>query len=137
MSKYVNRGVCVTMGNNCKVNGVTINSSCSNVVVSNGKVWIDGKEYKGENGELENKEVVHLTINVEGDLRKGVESDCDLDVHVKGSVIGNINSGRDTYIEGGNVDGNIHSGRDTDITGNQRGKVYSGRDTEIGSKVYE
>lgn len=137
MSKYINNGTCISMGDNCRVNGITINKSCNNIIVSNGKVWIDGKEYTGENGELENKEVVHLTINVEGDLRKGVESDCELEVNVNKSIIGNVRAGMSTTVQG-NVEGDVRGGMNVTIQGNQKGSCRAGMNvTVMGNKVFE
>lgn len=88
--------------NTCKVNGKTINvPSGASVSVSNGKVYINGKEYTEEG--LGNKEVVHLTINVTGDV-KNVEAGCDLVIN--GNVNGNVKSGRSAEISG-NVNGDV------------------------------
>lgn len=132
MTNYVNNGTCVTMGKNTKVNEVIINNTNGrSVVITGGKVYIDGKIYNGENNELENKEVVNLTINVDGDMKGNVESDCKVEINVRGAVIGNVNSGRDTSIESSVLNGNVCSGRDTDISGDQNGEIRSGRNTYI------
>ncbi|MGL5765013.1 MAG: hypothetical protein ACRCX8_05160 [Sarcina sp.] len=118
--------------NKCTVNGVTIDvPSGASVSVQNGKVFINGKEYT-ENG-LDNKEVVHLAINVTGDVRR-VDSECDLVIN--GNVVGDVSSGMSIDIEG-NVEGSVRSGMSVDINGNQTGSVSSGMSTTIKNKIYK
>ena len=130
--KYVNNGTIMSGRNNtCKVNGKTINvPNGASVSVANGKVYINGKEHTED--DLENKEVVHLTINVEGDVKR-VEADCELVVN--GNVNGNVSSGMSANING-NVDGDVRAGMSVDIDGNQTGSVSSGMSTTIKNKIY-
>lgn len=95
------------------------------------KVYINGKEYTEEG--LENKEVVHLTINVTGDVRR-IEADCDLVIN--GNVNGNVKSGRSAEISG-NVNGDVRSGMSMTIRGNQTGKANSGMSMTINNKIYK
>lgn len=130
-SNFKNNNVTV-VGNKCSVNGKTISiPSGSSVSIENGTVYVNGKKYV-ENG-LEDKEVVHLTINVEGDVKR-VDADCD--VVINGSVKGNVNSGMSIDVDG-NVDGDVRSGMSVDITGNQTGSVNAGMSVDIGTKVYK
>lgn len=129
----INNSVMVSGRNNtCRVNGKTISvPSGASVCVSNGRVYINGKEYTEEG--LENKEVIHLTINVTGDVRR-VEADCGLVIN--GNVNGNVSSGTSVEISG-DVDGDVRSGMSMTIRGNQKGKASSGMSMTINNKIYE
>lgn len=118
-------------GRTCNVNGVTIEvPEGASVSVSNGKVYINGKEYT-ENG-LDELNVVHLTINATGDVRK-VES--DVNVVIEGNVFGNVEAGVNATISG-NVIGDVEAGVKARIEGNQTGSVKSGVSVNIGTKIY-
>lgn len=133
MRKYINNSVSMSGRNNkCVVNGKTINvPSGATVSVSNGKVYVNGKEYV-EDG-LDKLEVVHLTVNIEGDARR-VDSECE--VVINGNVNGSIDSGMNVTVNG-DVDGDISSGMSLTIKGNQTGSANSGMSMSIGTKVYK
>lgn len=137
MTTYINRGTCISMGSNNKVKSVVVNNVNGNIDIAGGKIYINGKEYTGENNELESKDVVKLIVNIEGDMRGSIESDCEVEVNVNGNVIGtNVTSGMSTTING-DVEGNVNGGMDVKIRGSQKGRVNAGMSVKIGTKVYE
>lgn len=123
MSTYINNGSCITMGNNANVNGKSMKiGNCNSVSIVNGKVFIDGKEYKDIN--LDNKEAIN--INIEGNVNK-------LDVrgdNAKTIINGNVMN-RGAYSEGsievnGNVEGGVDCGGSSTISGDVRGNIDCG-----------
>lgn len=120
-------GSSVHMSNsNVTVNGVSIKvPKNASVSVVNGKVFVNGKEYNGE--ELQNKQVVNLiiigdvsnvncngSVNVYGNVNSSI--DCGGSISVDGSVTGDIDCGGSSKVGGyhiGNIDagGSVTTGR--------------------------
>lgn len=106
-------------GNQMQINGVMINvPSNASVSIINGQLYVNGKKYDGE--ELENKQVVHVTI--QGDIE---DIDCGGSVTVNGSVNGYIDCGGSVKVDG-SVDGPIDCGGSCTILGNHQGRIDAG-----------
>lgn len=106
-------------GNQMQINGVMINvPSNASVSVINGQLYVNGKKYDGE--ELENKQVVHVTI--QGDIK---DIDCGGSVTVNGSVNGSIECGGSVTVDG-RVDGSIDCGGSCTVLGNHQGRIDAG-----------
>lgn len=80
------------------VNGTTISCSGSNIVISNGKVIVDGNVIQTNIGS-------NAQVNIDGDVEK---IECDGSVKVHGSS-GNIDCGGSCTVDG-NVNGSINCG---------------------------
>lgn len=106
-------------GNQMQINGVMINvPSNASVSVINGQLYVNGKKYDGE--ELENKQVVHVTL--QGDIK---DIDCVGSVTVNGSVNGSIECGGSVTVDG-SVDGSIDCGGSCTVLGNHQGRIDAG-----------
>lgn len=105
--------------NNITVNGRTISvGDCNNLSIINGKVFIDGKEFKHDN--FTNKEIVNITI--EGNVGK---LDCGGSVTVNGNVEDYIDCGGSVTVTG-EVNGGIDCGGSCTIKGNHTGRIDAG-----------
>lgn len=93
---------------------MTIESNGSNVVVSKGKVIIDGKVIK-------NELIGNIEVSIDGDI---TSIDCAGEVIVNGNVNGNIDCGGSVKISG-NVDGSIDCGGSCEC-GNVGGDIDAG-----------
>jgi hypothetical protein len=108
-------------GNKVTVNGKTFEVPNGNISVINGKIFVNGKEFKGEDiGLKDNYQVVNVVI--EGDVDK---IDCIGSVEVKGNVYKGIDCGDSVSITG-NVDGKISCGGSVSITGEHKGGIDAG-----------
>lgn len=118
----VNGTSIIQSGNKTIINGHTIEGNFKSVSVVNGKIYLDGKEYKptNEDGTEREIEVVQLIIN--GNVNT---VDSTVDVSVNGEV-GTVRAGRDVQIEG-NVN-SVSAGRDIDVDGDIKGNAKAGRD---------
>lgn len=92
------------------VNGVTIKTpSNASISVVNGKVYVNGKRYDGE--ELKDKQVVNVII--QGDVK---DIECDGNVTINGDTNGHIKCGGNCSVSGShrgsiNAGGNVITGR--------------------------
>lgn len=111
-------------GNQMQINGVTIDvPSNASVSIVNGQLYVNGKKYDGE--ELQNKQVVHVTI--QGDIK---EIDCAGSVTVNGNVNGSIECGGSVTVSG-NVEGSIDCGGSCHISGNHQGSIDAGGSVSV------
>jgi hypothetical protein len=149
-SKYTNFGSCISIGNNSSVsmnngevniNGKTIKvPNNANISVNNGVLYVNGKKY--EDKELENKEVIAITIEgnvnkldckcaatVNGNISKGAYSEGSMTVN--GDIEGGIGCGGSCTVEG-KVNGNVDCGGCCIVAGGQVGNIDAGGSVRVG-----
>lgn len=150
VSKYVNFGSCISMGDDntvsmsngeVNINGKTIKvPNNANVLVKNGTLYVNGERY--EDKELENKEVIAITIEgnvnkldckcaatVNGNVSKGAYSEGSMTVN--GDVEGGIDCGGSCTVES-QVKGNIDCGGSCIVAGGQVGNIDAGGSVRVG-----
>ena len=115
--------------NKVVINGVEIkNIPNGNISMSNGKIFVDGKEFDSENMNLSENNTINIFItgNV-GDIQ------CNGSVDVKGNVIGNIDCGGNVTVEH-DVNGDVDCSGSVKIGGSMDGDIDSCGSVTIGKR---
>ena len=107
------------------VNGKSKTVKGDNVSVINGKIFVDGKEYK-EHDELKDDYKV-VNVLIEGNVNT-LKSSCS--VAVKGNV-GTIDCGGSCSVDG-DVTGEIDCGGSCTVKGNHKGNIDAGGSVRVG-----
>lgn len=115
--------------NKVVINGVEIkNIPNGNISISNGKIFVDGKEFDSENMNLSENNTINIFItgNV-GSIQ------CNGSVDVKGNVIGNIDCGGNVTVEH-DVNGDVDCSGSVKIGGSVDGDIDSCGSVTIGKR---
>jgi len=113
------------MINKFTINGKSFTSMSGSVSVINGRVFIDGKEVSGEEGQVSG--VVEIRV-LEGQIQN-LRSDAS--ITVEGDVQGNVDAGVSASV-GGSVGGQVEAGGSAKVGGSVGGSVAAGGSVNCG-----